>query len=141
MFDTLETLKDTRAYRETRGAFTITVQIEDDDSAPDLTSDPDKYDGLSPAEIAAYLRADADRLDAYNNGEWHYVGVTVTIRVQTGTGWADGGLEVGRASCWGIESDSDAAYFETTARDLMEEAWHEVEQVRRTLDTFARFPE
>ena len=53
-----------------------------------------------------------ERLDAYNRGEWGMVGVRVVATLTDERGFSkvveSGGL-------WGIESDSDDAYFEEVA--------------------------
>lgn len=115
--------------------FTVTVRHVSDDDA-DLSSlapDSGNYDGIDDAERETYLAQDAERLADYHRGKWHYVGVVVDIRKQTTSHWADGGLVVGRASIWGIESDSEPAYFEEIERDTIAEAWAEVDRLRDAL--------
>jgi hypothetical protein len=58
-----------------------------------------------------YRKADQKRLDAYNRGEWHFVGIRarahVTI-VRNGTSFR---FNLDSAGLWGIESDSGEEYF------------------------------
>jgi hypothetical protein len=66
---------------------------------------------------------DADRLAAFNRGDWCYVGVVVTVEyISHHEGRIPQYSEVGSASLWGIESDSDEGYFSEVARELADEA-------------------
>lgn len=71
------------------------------------------------AYAAAAARADFDRLRAWANDDWNYVGVSVTVEragVQL--------VPAYRCALWGIESDA-GAYLVEVANDLASEA-HEV---------------
>jgi len=73
-----------------------------------------QYGSLAAAD-EAYAMHDYERMERYNRGDWHMMGIVVTI--------LKGAFkEVGNASLWGIESDSSAAYVEEVENDLMEEA-------------------
>jgi hypothetical protein len=65
------------------------------------------------AYAAAAARADFERLQAWCNDGWSYVGVVVTVERE--------GVELGRASLWGIESDA-GDYLCEVANELAEEA-------------------
>jgi hypothetical protein len=63
------------------------------------------------------------QIAAFNRGEWCYVGVVVTAEyISHHEGRIPQYSEVGSASLWGIESDSDEGYFSEVARELAEEA-------------------
>ena len=87
------------------------------------------------ADKAKYFAQDKARYDSWCNDDWRYIGISVTIRKQTASKWADGGLEVGRASIWGIESDSDAAYLATIEAETVSEAFGEVAALKLVLCT------
>lgn len=121
--------------RETReqDGFTIIVDHVVDHDA-DLSYLLQDYDDVSEHERAQYKKQDTERMAAYHRGDWSMIGIAVTIRKQTATSnWADGGLEVGRASLWSIESDSDPEYFDEVARDLTVEAFAEVAKLKAAL--------
>ena len=63
-----------------------------------------------PADAA---RKDYERLRAWCRGDWGYVGVVVTCSAE--------GVDPGRASLWGIESDA-TDYLEEVAEELKAEA-------------------
>ena len=108
----------------------VTHEIDED---PDTSYLTQEYEDCTPEERADYKAQDAARLKSLERGDWYYMGVCVSIRKQTDTHWADGGLEVGRASVWGIESDSDASFIAEMARDMIAGAFREVENLRRAL--------
>ncbi len=69
--------------------------------------------GSIEAADAAYVESDYKRCEAYNSGDWCMMGVWAQAEVivnGTVQRIRSGGL-------WGIESDSDAAYFRTVAHD------------------------
>lgn len=64
----------------------------------------------TPREIIAQaVERDFDRLRAWCNNEWHWIGVAVTLEDENGN-------ELGHESLWGIESDGD--YWREVACDL-----------------------
>ena len=78
----------------------------------------------------AYMMRDYERMEAFNRGDWHMMGIAVTVIkgefdikdiVVTGTLQIQG-AEVGSASLWGIESDSDTSYVESVEDELIDEA-------------------
>lgn len=73
------------------------------------------------AYAAAAARADYERLRAWCNDEWSYMGVVVTVE--------SNGHTIGTASLWGIESDADA-YLLEVANELIDEA---LENARETV--------
>ena len=67
-------------------------------------------------QAAKAAKADFERLKAWCNDDWHYVGVIVEAYRE--------GIKLGSASLWGIESDSDD-YLEEVAEELADEAIEE----------------
>jgi len=76
-----------------------------------------KRDGWGPGKPHEAARADYDRLRAWCNDEWYYIGIVATIG------------NVARASLWGIESDSSDDYLAEVADDLASEALYDLRQV------------
>ena len=114
--------------------FTVVVErVVDYDGDASWLEDSNRYEGCTAGETAKYLEQDAERLAGLRRGDWYFVGVAVKILKQTSSNWANGGLEVGRASVWGIESDSDDASFDETERDIIAEAFAEVDELRKAL--------
>ncbi len=70
-----------------------------------------------------YIDQDAKRLEAYEADEWRCYGIIATAYVA--------GVEMGESSLWGIESDSDPAYFDEVAQERAEEAAAEAEAQAR----------
>jgi hypothetical protein len=103
-----------------QGQFVIEVRHVVDDM-PDLSYLDGDYSDCTRKERIKYQERDKERLEAYNRGDWHMMGVTVDVRIKTPANWAKPHM-VGHAALWGIESDSDAAYIEEVERDLIEEA-------------------
>jgi hypothetical protein len=87
------------------------------DTDPDL-SYLEQFDVNDPdAELRRCARLDRLRLRAYQRGDWHCIGLAARARLSSPAGatWIDtGGL-------WGIESDSDPAYFEQVWDDELAE--------------------
>ncbi len=77
----------------------------------------DKPAELTPEDVRKYTRQDYERMERLNAGDWCYIGIRAEVDVQTSFGSpiqtiTSGGL-------WGIESDSDKAYFaEVAAEEL-----------------------
>ena len=67
----------------------------------------------------AYQFRDYHRMEAYNRGAWAMLGIVASVTVEQ-EGWA-APMELGRASCWGYESDA-GAYLKTAARELLNDA-------------------
>lgn len=120
----------TRTFKQ--DGFTVIVSREID-MDPDMSYLEQDYSDCTPEEQEQYKEQDRQRIAAYNRGEWYYVGVCVSIRKQTKSNWADGGLEVGRASVWGTESDSEESHFAELEQDMIREAFAEVARLREAL--------
>lgn len=75
---------------------------------------PYDVQGETPRQRAAKAaRADFERLRAWCNDDWQWCGVIVTASRE--------GIDLGRASLWGIESDA-GAYLVEVANELAGEA-------------------
>lgn len=115
-----------------KDGFTIVINRVVDET-PDLSYLQQSYDGLGDeTEAAKYRTQDYDRLMALDRGEWYMMGITCSVRKQTSSNWADGGMEVGRASVWGIESDNSEEYLLSVEKDMEHELIRRVQaRIRR----------
>lgn len=102
-----------------------TVQIVRElDTTPGLSylSDPDRYDDCTPEERSEYNRQDRARLRAYDRGEWYMLGIYAQATIAVPMGQNCACLQTIKSpGLWGIESDSDAAHFDETAADQLDE--------------------
>jgi hypothetical protein len=78
---------------------------------------------LAPEEAAKIEAAERARLEAWEQGDWQYLGVVVSIRQVWGGHFP---REIGEASVWRVESDAGAAYLGDVAADLFLEAQADV---------------
>ena len=120
----------TRKY-EKDGFLIIVNRVYDDD--PDTSYLTQDYEEEAPADRAKYREQDKARLASLYRGDWHFLGIAVEIRKQTASNWADGGLEVGRASCWGFESDSEESFLRQEEENITAEALAEVGRLKEAL--------
>jgi hypothetical protein len=118
---------------EQDGYTVIVEHISDDMQCKTPDELQANYEGSPLEEKLEYLERDRKRFDAWLEGEWQYIGIAVTIRKQTETNWADDGLEVGRSSVWGIESDSGHALIAEMEKEQIEEAFQELERLKKAL--------
>ena len=94
---------------------TFTRQVIDDDSYPDLSYlEQDYKDVVDEAEREKYKAQDAERLAAYNRGEWHMIGIRAKAIV-----WVERVnyrtiYELESPDLWGIESDSGEEHLRDT---------------------------
>ena len=125
-------MKDT-ILKRTDGPYTYHVfkELDLDADVSELT-DPSRYAGCLPSEIEDYMQQDTERIADYNKGNWYMVGVICEISIKTKTNWAIDPV-VARSSVWGIESDSDESYFLTVAEEQIEEAKHDLANLREAL--------
>lgn len=72
-----------------------------------------EYGSVEQADYA-YALEDWARMEAYERGDWHMVGVVATVYID--------GKEVAESSVWGIESDSGEDYLDEVGRDMIFEA-------------------
>jgi hypothetical protein len=71
------------------------------------------YEGSTKAELRQYRQEDWQRAEAWASGEWWYMGIYAEAEV-----YICGVRQVLRSpGLWGIESDSDASYFDDVIRD------------------------
>lgn len=128
-----------RTYQ--RGRWTVTLGTEydehpdlswlgtyddrpEDEWAIDLGQRPGRFRWFNPAwpDDAEHAQEKLERMEAYGRGDWYSMGIIATVSHE--------GTELGHASVWGIESDSDPAYIMETARDVAREA---ISQARATV--------
>jgi hypothetical protein len=128
-----EQILKSRTFEKDGFRYIVSHILEDDNPKSHGLGDASNYAGLSVAEQKQYLAQDAERIAAYNRGDWHYIGVAVDIRKNTTSNWADGGAIVGRASIWGIESDSEPSYITQTEEETIAEAEAEIARLRAAL--------
>lgn len=111
-------------------------QVPDYD--PDLSYlEQDYKDPNITAEEAAEMRAqDAERLAAYNRGEWYCVGVRAIAEIVIPTSVEGGWIiksKIVSPGLWGIESDSEDGYLEEIGKE-------ELAQLYEILRDGFRFP-
>jgi hypothetical protein len=82
------------------------------------------YKYFNPAN-PEYAEQEYKRMCGLNDGSWIFVGLKVTV--------FRAGIELGSASLWGIESDSDEAYFIETFNEPAIEALAEAEKNRKAI--------
>lgn len=69
---------------------------------------------VSGSGDAETLHLDVKRLEEYERNEWGMTGVVVVVSAK--------GIELGRDSMWGVESDADDSYILECAKDVLVEA-------------------
>lgn len=74
----------------------------------------ENYAGESPEDIRKYVRQDYERMERLNAGDWCFMCVYATAEIQTGS---DVVQQIRSGGLWGIESDSERAYFEEVQKD------------------------
>lgn len=84
----------------------------------------DNGEAEGSAEYCKYGLQNWKRIERLNNGDWHYVGITVTVTLTNADGFE---REISSGGLWGIESDS-GKYLMDVAREQMEEIRAEVEK-------------
>lgn len=88
----------------------------------------DNYKGEPAEDIRKYVRQDYERMESYNRGHWHYVGVYATAEVelsaQVNKGCVSGHevytttiQTIRSGGLWGTESDSDRSHFEEIEKE------------------------
>lgn len=76
-------------------------------------------------DTLAYALADNKRLEQLERGDWCFIAIRAVVTFN--------GVEIGTASVWGIESDSDESYFEETERDIAKEALFDANAFRKAM--------
>jgi hypothetical protein len=100
---------------------TITLDVESVRFTAEHDPDPD----LSWLEQDCFNEPTADepagwglrRIDAYNRGDWHMLGVRAVLVLK-------GGTEIASPGLWSIESDSEPAYLVDVGREELHEVCH-----------------
>ena len=83
-------------------------------------------------ENPEYGQQDYERMLAFDHGKWCMVGITVDISIKTKTNWAVPPV-VGRASVWGVESDSEESYFTELENEMIREAEADLKNLKAAL--------
>lgn len=97
----------------------ITERTADDDWNDEDAAKVERFDRRSHRYIAAgtgdpeYIEQDAKRLEGYGE-RWSCVGVVARVYRE--------GVKLAESALWGIETDSDASYFEQVGSDVADEA-------------------
>ena len=81
---------------------------------------------ISVEEWTKWAVQDYERAEGLNRGDWCFVGVVVQVDAPACS--RCGHVETLYASLWGIESDSEDAYFEEVRDDLISELQRELEK-------------
>ena len=95
----------------------------------------ENYKGLEEAEIRQYCKQDYERMEAYNNQQWCFVGIRAEAKIKVQTGQSKYSREfdpllnqtITSGGIWGIESDSDKYYFAGVEAE-------ELSELRKTLE-------
>jgi hypothetical protein len=106
-----------------------------DDPDADLSYLEQDYADCTPEEQEQYKAQDAARLDNYGQ-DWYTLGIKADVSIKTATNWVVPPV-VGRASLWGIESDSGEEYLKSVEEDLIVEALEDAERTREALNARA----
>lgn len=81
----------------------------------------DNYRGLPEADIIKYCLQDYERMEAYNNGHFCFIGMSAYATVSIPSGSSAVESKVSSGGLWGIESDSgDSALTEYENEQLAE---------------------
>lgn len=85
-------------------------------------------DGVTARQAYRYCRQDAERLEAYNRGDWHMLGVRAVVSLA--------GVELGESGgIWGVESDSSEDYIVEVGED---EAGEAISKAREKLEEIVK---
>jgi len=95
--------------------------------------DDDDVAGMTKATVALWCCQDYERMEDLNCGSWCFMGCVVTATVN--------GIEVGRASLWGIESDSDEEWKAQIEEGLVNQAKSNIPDTVRKLREAAEVAE
>jgi hypothetical protein len=90
------------------------------DESPDLSWLTQDYNepSIPPEEAAKYRAQDAERLDAYERGDWHMRGIRLAAEITlTRPGRVDEVFHLSTPGIWGVESDSGDDYPREIAGD------------------------
>lgn len=74
-----------------------------------------------------YGLQDFERMESYNNQQWCMIGITTEAEVLVPiAGDSCHVQQISGGSLWGIESDSESSFFESTAKDCLAELWSQL---------------
>lgn len=82
----------------------------------------ENYEGTKPELARKYIGQDYERAEAYNRGEWWYVGVyaQAELSVKAEDGWPITQV-IRSAGLWGIESDAGQSWFDEFAEEELDQ--------------------
>jgi hypothetical protein len=104
-----------------------------------VDSQGELIEGNTPEEVRAYVAQDYARMQALNNGEWSYIGISVEATVQL---TASGPIQkISSGGLWGIESDSDREYLASIRKEesaQLREQLHEMGFSKRAISAAFR---
>lgn len=89
----------------TKVTVTFSRQVIDDESS-DLSWLEQHDDGMGEG-FGEQAKA---RIEAYNRGDWHMIGVRAVATIRIERGWFRTNYQLKSAGLWGIESDSSEGY-------------------------------
>jgi hypothetical protein len=101
-------------------------------------------DTLMPEEIRKYVKQDYERMERLNAGDWCYIGIKAKAEVQIApkTVFRDPVVQtLHSGGLWGIESDSDASYFDEIEKEELSDLRDELTAIgfsRRAIATSFR---
>lgn len=97
--------------------FTMQEAHDQDADASDLMDTAWKYDGCTAEETATYIAQDKERLKAYRNDEWHYIGIRAVATIWIERPGYRTNYTLESPGLWGIESDSGNAQLDSVYAD------------------------
>lgn len=93
---------------------------------------------LTPEEVRKYTRQDYERMEALNRGDWCFIGISAEAEYSIDSPNGSPIQTVTSGGLWGIESDSDAAFFAETEQEQLSELrdqLHAIEFSKRAIAT------
>jgi hypothetical protein len=83
-----------------------------------------KYIGDNEELAKQYCWEDFERIESFNNGEWHYIGIVAVAEVASSSGTIQ---TIQTGGVWGIESDCDKDWLKGVGKDQLGELRKELE--------------
>ena len=108
--ETESVLDHTGIWRDEKGRIVATPEVSRYSREYQFTFHSNGHERIK------YAIADHRRLEALERGDWCFLGVAATVNLD--------GVEIGKASLWGLESDGEE-YLEKERRNIIKEAIYE----------------